>query len=95
VRIIPDLVAVLVASFLYTVICYLGFGGSIPFTKPNDEIGDAQGWKVLILMIPVAAMAGIHYFMAAMIPYGTIIYLIALAVLNFAVWKFVFRRVKQ
>ena len=94
-RIIPDLVAVLIASFLYTVICYLVFGSDIPFTKPSDEMGNDQGWKVLILMIPVASMAGIHYFMATMIPYGTIIYLIVLAVLNAAAWKLVFRRVRQ
>ena len=95
VRIIPDLLAVLFASFLYTVICYMGFGSNIPFTKPNDEIRNDQGWKMLILMIPVAVMAGGHYFMVTVIPYGAIIYLIVLAVLNLVAWKLAFRRIKQ
>ena len=73
----------------------LGFGSGIPFTKLSDEMGNDQSWKVLILMIPVASMAGIHYFMATMIPYGTIIYLAVLAVLNAVAWRLVFRRVRQ
>lgn len=94
-RIIPDLLVVLAASCLYTVICYLGFGSNIPFTKPTNEIGDAQSWKMILLMIPLAAMAGVHYFVAAKITYGTMIYLGVVVVVNFTVWKLVFRRGNQ
>ena len=93
-RIIPDLWAVLVASCLYTVICYIGFGSNIPFTKPSDEMAKGQDWITLVLFIPLAILAGVHYFMATMIEYGAIIYFAALVVLNFGVWKIVFRRVK-
>jgi ABC-2 type transport system permease protein len=95
IRIVPDLAAVFFASCLYTIICYKGFGSNIPFTKPNNEIGDAQGWKVLILMILAAIMAGIHYFMASNISYGSIIYLAVVAIMNFTAWKIVFRRRKK
>ena len=84
----------LVASCLYTVVCYISYGSKIPFTKPYDEIGDAQGWTVLVLFIPVAILAGIHYFMATQISYGTIIYLAVLMIVNIAVWKIVFKRRK-
>lgn len=93
-RIIPDLLTVFAASCFYTVICYIGFGSHIPFTKPYDEIGDAQGWKSFLLFIPLAILAGLHYFMATRISYGTIIYLIVLVIINFVLWKIVFKRVK-
>ncbi|MDM5250784.1 hypothetical protein [Lysinibacillus sp. G4S2] len=91
-RIIPDLLIVLVTSCMYTVICYISTGSEIPFTKPYNEIGDAQGWKTLLLVIPLGALAGLHYFMVARISYGAIIYLIALVITNFVLWKLVFRR---
>lgn len=90
-RIIPDLLSVFAASFMYTVICYIGLGSKIPFTKPYDEIGDAQGWKSLLLFIPLGMLAGLHYFMATL-PYGSIIYLIVLFIINFVLWKVVFKR---
>ncbi len=93
-RIIPDLLAVFAASCLYTVICYIGFGSNIPFTKPYDEIGDAQGWKSFLLFIPLAILAGLHYVMATRISYGTIVYLVVLVIINLALWKIVFKRVK-
>lgn len=91
-RIIPDLLVVLVASCLYTVVCYISYGSKIPFTKPYDEINDAQGWLALVLFIPIAIVAGIHYFMATQITYGVLIYLAVLVIVNFVVWKVVFRR---
>lgn len=90
-RIVPDLLSVLVASCLYTVVCYIGFGSKIPFTKPFNDVGDSQGWKALILMIPIAILAGIHYFVVSKFANGAIIYLIVLAVINIIVWKTVFR----
>ena len=91
-RIIPDLLAVLVASGIYTVVCYISYGSKIPFTKPYDEISDAQGWVALVLFIPIAIIAGIHYFMATQIAYGVLIYLAVLVIVNLVVWKVVFRR---
>lgn len=94
-RIIPDLLTVLVASCLYTIICYVGSGSKIPFTKPYDEIGDGKSWQSLILFIPLGILAGLHYYMATRISYGTIIYLIVLLIANFISWKLLFKRSKH
>ena len=94
-RIVPDLLAVLVASWLYTIFCYIGYGSKIPFTKPFNEMGQDQGWKSFVLMVPIAVMAGIHYLLVANSAYGAIIYFVVLAIINFIVWKTAFRRVKK
>ncbi|MEW9108331.1 MAG: hypothetical protein AB2374_03210 [Cytobacillus gottheilii] len=91
-RIIPDLAAVLVASFLYTVICYVSFGSRIPFSKPFEEVGNSQGWKSLILFIPVGLLAGGHYLAINQLSYGSYLYLVILLIANFIVWKVVFRK---
>ena len=93
-RIIPDLLAVLVVSCLYVVICYMSFGSKIPFAEPLNEVGEAPGLKTFLLLLPVAVLAGVHYLMASHLEYGAIIHLFVLIVINFAVWKIVFRRVK-
>ncbi|MED3803343.1 hypothetical protein P4562_15565 [Lysinibacillus xylanilyticus] len=93
-RIIPDLLSVLVASCMYTVICYIGMGSKIPFTKPYNEVGDAQSWKTLILLIPLGALVGLHYFLTTHISYGAIIYLLVLVITNFVLWKLTFKRTK-
>jgi len=93
-RIIPDLLIVLVASCLYTIICYIGFESKIPFTKPFDEIGDGQSWKALILFIPLGILAFIHYLLTTSISYGTFIYFFVLVIVNFISWKFLFKRAK-
>jgi len=86
-RIIPDLLAILVASWMYTVICYIGFGNRMPFSKPFNDISDSQGWKMLVLLIPVAILAYVHHYMVSNFTYGALIYLIILAVINFITWK--------
>lgn len=91
-RIIPDLLAVLVVSCLYVVICYIGFGSKIPFAEPLNEVGNAPGWKTFFLMIPVAVLAGVHYLLVSNLDYGALIYLFALIIINLVVWKIVFRR---
>lgn len=91
-RIIPDLFAVLAASLLYTVICYVSLGSKIPFARPYEEIGNSQGWKSIILFIPVGILGGLHYLLATQYSYGTIIYLTVMLIANFVVWKIVFKR---
>lgn len=91
-RIIPDLAAVLVAGFLYTVICYISFGNTIPFSKPYEDAGNSQGWKSFILFIPVGILAGGHYLVIRQLSYGSYLYLGILLIVNFAIWKVVFRK---
>ncbi|KGR86186.1 hypothetical protein [Lysinibacillus odysseyi] len=91
IRIIPDLAAVLVASCLYTLVCYRFFGSSIPFTKPISKMGDGHSFEIVVLLFFATLMAGIHYFMAAKITYGSVIYLVVLILLNFTAWRLTFR----
>jgi len=93
-RIIPDLLTVLIASCLYTVICYIGFGNKMPFSKPFDEMGDGHTWKTLLLLIPLAILVGLHYFFATRIAYGIVLYLVILVIINFIAWSLMFKRVK-
>lgn len=92
-RIIPDLLTVLLASCFYTVICFMGFGNKMPFSKPFDEIGDGHTWKTLLLLIPLAILVGLHFF-ATRITYGIVIYFIILLVINFITWRLKFKRAK-
>ncbi|MFJ7733168.1 hypothetical protein ACIQXF_14865 [Lysinibacillus sp. NPDC097231] len=94
-RIIPDLLAVLVTSCLFTIICYFGMSSKIPFTKPYDEIGDAQGWKTILLFIPLGMLAGLHYLIASQITFGSIIYFIILILINLIIWKLAFKRTES
>ena len=94
VRIIPDLLVILVASCIYTVLCYIAFGNTIPFTKTFNTINEGQTWKTLFLIIPLGIMAVIHYQFAKNFDYGSYIYLVVIFVVNFVLWKMVFRRPK-
>ena len=91
IRIIPDLLIVLVTSWLYTIICFVMMSNKIPFTKPYDEVGDAQGWKTMLLFIPLGMLAGLHYLIASQVPFGSTVYFIVLLLINIVIWKLVFK----
>ncbi|WP_447402615.1 hypothetical protein ACE1MS_21495 [Lysinibacillus sp. fkY74-1] len=91
IRIIPDLLVVLVTSWLYTLFCFLMMSNKIPFTKPYDEVGDAQGWKTVLLFIPLAMLAGLHYLIVSQAAFGPTIYFIVLFFINMLVWKLAFK----
>ncbi|XRD24990.1 hypothetical protein AABM34_23710 [Lysinibacillus fusiformis] len=91
IRIIPDLLVVLVTSWIYTLFCFVTMSNKIPFTKPYDEVGDAQGWKTFLLFIPIAILAGLHYLIASQIAFGPTIYFIVLFFINMLVWKLAFK----
>jgi ABC-2 type transport system permease protein len=94
IRIIPDLLVVLVTSWLYTIICFVTMSNKIPFTKPYDEVGDAQGWKTMLLFIPLGMLAGLHYLIASQVPFGSTVYFIVLLLINIVIWKLVFKSEK-
>ncbi|WNN76041.1 hypothetical protein RKS58_22510 [Lysinibacillus capsici] len=94
IRIIPDLLAVLVTSWLYTILCFVMMTNKLPFTKPYDEVNDAQGWKILLLLLPLGVLVGLHYIIASQITYGSTIYFIVLFFINILIWKLVFKSKK-
>ncbi|WP_431811686.1 hypothetical protein [Lysinibacillus sp. FW12] len=91
VRIIPDLLVVLVTSWLYTVFCFVMMSNKIPFTRPYDEIGDAQGWKTMLLFIPLTMLAGLHFLIASQVTFGSTVYFIMLFFINMVIWKVAFK----
>ncbi len=91
IRIIPDLLVVLVTSWIYTLFCFVTMSNKIPFTKPYDEVGDAQGWKTVLLFIPLAILAGLHYLIASQMAFGPTIYFIVLFFINMLIWKLAFK----
>ena len=91
IRILPDLLVVLVTSLLYTILCFATMNNKIPFTKPYDEMGDAQGWKTFLLFIPLAMLAGLHYLIASQVALGSTVYFIVLFFINIVVWKLAFK----
>lgn len=95
IRIIADLLGILVTGFLYTVICYVVLGKFIPFTKPMNEVNEGQSLKIIILSIPLLVLFGLHFFIVQSIPYGSIIYLVFIVIVNLLVWRFAFGKVSR
>ena len=90
IRIFLDLIAVFVASCLYIVLCYVIGGNSIPFTMSSNEISNNQSWKIFVLMIPVALLAGLHYVIVSYVVYGKVLLILILLFVNWFIWKRVF-----
>ncbi|SDD78620.1 hypothetical protein SAMN02799630_04037 [Paenibacillus sp. UNCCL117] len=91
-RIIPDLIAVLLGSLLYTVLCWLMLGKRMPFTEPFSS-GSGEGLKVLPLLLLLGAFLGAH-FAATWLAYGVYLYMALLLGLNALVWSKAFNRVR-
>lgn len=86
VRILPDLIIVLIDSFMYTMICFIVLKKAVPFSEAFETVGQSEGWKIFLLFIPIAALAGIH-FLSMSIPYGLYINIVITFIVNILVWK--------
>lgn len=92
VRVVPDLIGVLLASFIYTLICYLLTGDELPFTQPSGQVDSGQGVKTLILLIPLAMIAGIHYAISLYMPFGAWVFALLMLVINGVCWRVLFKQ---
>ncbi|MEK3772462.1 hypothetical protein MKY14_28490 [Paenibacillus sp. FSL R5-0887] len=87
VHIVPDLVVVLFAMLIFSVICFRVYPRSLPFSeryeaaKQKDYTGVA-----FMLMFLLMGMAGIHYVFT-LFTGGIYIYLLVLVVLNQWLWR--------
>lgn len=87
VRIFPDLIALLLTSFFYMVLCFKILGGSaLPFSEPISEMQQGNGMIVLLLLIIVAVFAGIDWGVS-LLPFGIYAYIVLLAIINLILWK--------
>lgn len=92
VRTIPDLIGALLVGFLYTLLCYLWMGDSLPFTKPSGQVDTSQGMLTLLLLIPLAMMVGIHYVIVAFVPFGALIFILLMVAMNIVCWKWLLKQ---
>lgn len=87
VRIVPDIIGVLLASFVYTLACYLLTGDTLPFTKPSGQVDSGQGMQTLVLLIPLAIIVGIHYVISMFVPFGAWLFVCLMIATNFVCWN--------
>lgn len=85
VRIIPDLLIVLLSSFLFTFICKKTVMNSLPFSESFDDAQKEIGLKVLPFMLLISIFCGIHY-VALLIPWGAWVYSVILVFIQIFIW---------
>lgn len=93
VRVAIDLAAVLLASALFTVVCFKLMKKVMPFSEPFSAAGKGDGVVVLPLMLLIGAFVFLH-FASTLLPFGSVIYAVLMLVANIAVWRLAFRSVK-
>lgn len=90
VRIIPDLVVVLLAMLIYSVICFRSYPRALPFSeryeagKQKDYTANSFGLLFLLM-----GLAGVHYVFT-LFTGGIYIYLVVLVVANVLIWRYTF-----
>ncbi|MDH5160837.1 hypothetical protein [Heyndrickxia oleronia] len=93
IKIVPDLIIILINSFLYTMISFLFLEKSIPFSESFETIGQSEGWKIFVLFIPIALLAGIHY-VSLQVPIGIYINIVISFITSLILWKIGLRKVR-
>jgi hypothetical protein len=61
VRIVPDLIAVLLASYLYAAVCFQSLRKALPFSEPFAAARQREGMLLIPLMFVAFGFAGLHY----------------------------------
>ncbi|WP_066306328.1 hypothetical protein [Bacillus sp. FJAT-29814] len=85
-KIIPDLLVVLIASILYTVVCSLFLKGTLPFSESFEDAAQSGGLKIFLALLLVGVFIGLH-FVVTFIPFGVIIYLFLLLAVTVFAWR--------
>lgn len=90
VRIFPDLIAVFLNIYIYTVICFKAFKKELPFTQAFQTGQQGTGGAVFLLMLLLSILGGIH-FLSKWIPFGIYIYIIVALLINAVLWRTAFK----
>ncbi len=89
-RIVPDLLVILVTGVLHALLSYkLLNNQTYPFSRSFEFASDMDTAKNIILMIIVGLFGGIHY-LATLLPYGVLGYLVLVIIAAMISWKLVF-----
>ncbi len=90
IHIIPDLVIVFWSMLIFTMICFWLVPKKLPFSEPFQTGQQSQAITGMFLMLLIAVFAGTH-FLATIIPYGRIFYLLLLFIAAFVSFRYGFR----
>ncbi|MPW26103.1 hypothetical protein GC105_09895 [Alkalibaculum sp. M08DMB] len=85
VRIIPHLLAIYLNFVLLTLITFFMLDKNLPFSMSFNDINKESG-KTIFLMIVGGIMALVHY-LSTLIPFGLLVYIIILFIINIITWK--------
>ena len=89
-HILVDLVLVFLAMLFFTVVCFWMTKKGLPFSEPFQTSQQSQAIMGILLMLLIIVLAGIH-FVATLIPFGRLAYLVLLLVVTLFSWHFKFR----
>ncbi|WP_078551821.1 hypothetical protein [Bacillus alkalicellulosilyticus] len=88
--ILPHLLTVFVAAWLYAAICFkLVNKSELPFSKSFDLAQQSDGIIIIILWVPIAVLVGGHFLSTILIP-NPYYYLLAVIAVTYIVWKALF-----
>lgn len=87
VHIIPHLFIALLSSFIYTILCFMIFSKSLPFSQ-SFKMAQQQreSGKIFLLFFLNALFFGLH-FVSTLFSYGIYVYMIVLLVVNYFLWR--------
>ncbi|WP_430789842.1 hypothetical protein VBD025_04910 [Virgibacillus flavescens] len=89
-RILPDLLAVLLAGILHTLISYKFLNGdSLPFTQ-SFEFAQNMNTGVSILLTLIAGVFAVVHLLALNFSYGVVVYLVVLLIATIVSWMKIF-----
>jgi hypothetical protein len=91
--IVIDLLGVLLASAVYTVVCFLILKKKAPFSESFSEAGQGHGIVIFPLLLIIGLFVALH-FACTLLPFGSVLYAVLMLAANIALWKLAFRRVK-
>lgn len=94
-RIVPDVIAVLLALLLYAVICFRVMPRALPFSEKYEAAkqADFKGLSFVLLFI-LMGFGGLH-FVFTLFPAGIYIYMVILVIANVGFWRMSFPRTPQ
>ncbi|MBZ2174752.1 hypothetical protein K8M07_05765 [Schnuerera sp. xch1] len=83
------LIIIFISILLYITICSKILNDTLPFSEPFETANHGSGLAMIPLMLLLGLFALAH-FIAMTIPYGILIYMVVLIIINLFTWKKVF-----
>lgn len=89
-QLLPDVIAIILSGWLYTLICYrLINNQQYPFSQSFSFAQDSNTGVMILLSFLIGGFTIVHY-LVSLIPFGVYFYIIILGIINWISWKKVF-----